>query len=315
MDYAVIAYYHFFSIENPQKEAEEYKIFLASLGGKGRVYFAHEGVNAQLAVHKDQLPIYEEYLNRDSRYEGVDVKVQYFDEAPFAKLTVKAKKQLVALDCKVDLSKRGEYITSEQWARRIEAKDPKTVILDVRNNYESAIGHFEGAIQPDVATFREFTSWLEDFKKEYDPKTTTVLSYCTGGIRCELFSPLMKEAGYDKVYQLKGGVIRYGEEQGDRHWNGKLFVFDDRLVVSLDNMKDNVINACKFCHQPEDTYYNCANMDCNDLFVACPSCIKEAKGCCCKNCLETGRVRYFDPEARYRPFRKLPFDEKKALSS
>lgn len=313
MNYAVIAYYHFFSVENPQKEAEAHKAFLSNLDGKGRIYFAPEGINAQLALHKDHLEAYWDFLEEDPRYQDVDIKVQWFDELPFAKLTVKAKKQLVALDRPVDLSLRGKYLSPEEWAERMESNDPNTVIIDVRNNYESAIGHFEGAIQPDVETFREFTTWLEEFKKEYDPKTTRVMTYCTGGIRCELFSPLMKEAGYEDVFQLKGGVIRYGEEKGDRHWKGKLFVFDDRLVVPLDSMKENVISECHHCKKAEDTYYNCANMDCNALFVSCKCCIKETRGCCSEKCKADGRVRAFDAEARYRPFRKLPFAEKQAL--
>jgi UPF0176 protein len=313
MDFAVIAYYHFFSIENPQKEAMEHKAFLASLGAKGRIYFAKEGINAQLALHKEHLDRYLQYLEADPRYSGVDIKIQWFDEPPFAKLTVKGKEQLVALDCKVDLSKRGEYMNPTDWEKRLETKDPHTVVVDVRNNYESGIGHFEGALRPDVETFREFTTWLEAFKKEYDPKTTTVMTYCTGGIRCELFSPLLKEAGYENVYQLQGGVIRYGEEKGDSHWLGKLFVFDDRLVIPLDNMRQNTISQCHKCSEAADTYYNCANMDCNTLFVSCSCCIKETSGCCSPDCQEKGRVRPFDAEARVRPFRKLDHEQKAGL--
>ncbi|MBM3200882.1 MAG: rhodanese-related sulfurtransferase [Chlamydiae bacterium] len=315
MDYAVIAYYHFFHVEDPHAEAKSHKAFLASLEGKGRIYFAEEGVNAQLALHKKHLNAYYQYLQNDSRYEGVDIKIQWFDEPPFAKLTVKGKKQLVALDRKVDLSNRGEYMTPTEWKEQLESKDANTVVIDVRNNYESAIGHFSGAIKPDVATFREFNQWLEDFKKEHDPKTTKLMTYCTGGIRCEIFSPLLKEAGYEHVYQLKGGVIRYGEEKGDTHWEGKLFVFDDRLVIPLDTMKENTIGSCHFCSKAADTYYNCANMDCNALFVACSDCISNTSGCCGTHCQHTGRVRAFDSTTRVKPFRKLAHDEKLALSS
>lgn len=315
MEYAVIAYYHFFEIENPEQEAKIHKEFLETINGRGRIYFASEGVNAQLALHRDSLDAYKEFLSRDPRFSGADIKVQYFDEPPFAKLTVKSREQLVALDKKVDLSKRAEYISPEDWAKVIEEQDENTIIIDVRNNYESEIGHFEGAIKPDLENFREFVELAENLKKSYDAKKTRILTYCTGGIRCELFTPLLKEQGFEEVYQLHGGVIKYGEKLGDKHWHGKLFVFDDRLAVPLDQAhEENRISHCCFCHQEADQYFNCANMDCNALFIACSDCIKEHQGCCGSECIEHGRVRTFDPDQRSRPFRKLSFEEKQAIS-
>lgn len=140
--------------------------------------------------------------------------------------------------------------------------------------------------------------------------------YCTGGIRCEFYSPVMKERGFDNVFQLQGGVIAYGLKEGKKHWRGKLFVFDDRLVVPIAEGNDETISSCKFCKKPSDVFYNCANMDCNDLFLSCKECAKEHKGCCSDTCMSAPRVREMDQsDGRPTPFRKLPFEKKKALQS
>jgi UPF0176 protein len=131
--------------------------------------------------------------------------------------------------------------------------------------------------------------------------------YCTGGIRCEYYSAVMKKEGFEQVYQLSGGVIQYGLEEGQSHWRGKLFVFDDRLVIPISEEDAPSIAVCKHCQKTIDIYYNCANMDCNDLFISCQDCLKQKKGCCSEKCLE-GRVRSMREDAK--PFRKCSHEEK-----
>ena len=126
--------------------------------------------------------------------------------------------------------------------------------------------------------------------------------YCTGGIRCELYSALLKKEGFENVYQLDGGVIAYGQQEGNRHWKGKLFVFDERLAIPIDEQKASPIAHCAFCKVSCDTYYNCANMDCNDLFIACSSCIEERKGACSDECYSAPRLRPFDARLGNKPF-------------
>ncbi len=129
--------------------------------------------------------------------------------------------------------------------------------------------------------------------------------YCTGGIRCELFSALIKQEGFEKVFQLHGGVVNYGKEEGNDFWRGKLFVFDDRLAVSIGNQySKEIISNCQLCNIPSDTYYNCANMDCNELFIYCPSCAEKTLGCCSKSCEQSSRRRPFDTNQRPKPFKK-----------
>jgi UPF0176 protein len=178
--------------------------------------------------------------------------------------------------------------------------------LDVRNEYEWKVGRFEGAELPPCDTFREFAAYADALKEKSNPKDTPVMMYCTGGIRCELYSAVLKERGFEHVYQLDGGVIGYGLEEGNSHWQGKLFVFDDRLTVPINEEGETpVIGTCHHCKAPNETYYNCANTDCNNLFLCCKSCAIEHSGCCCTECKEAPRRRPFQAETAHKPFRKL----------
>ena len=314
MEYVVLAYYHLTEIANPELEVRKHKNFFKEQDVKGRIYISSEGINAQMSASIDSAKAYKEWLTSDDRFSGVWIKEQMSSEHAFYKMTVKFREQLVALDQKVDLNKRGEDVEPEEWKKMLEAKDEDTILIDVRNDYESDVGHFEGAYCPQLSSFREFPQLAEDLKGQNDPKKTKVMMYCTGGIRCEYYSSVMMEAGFDQVFQLKGGVINYAEKEGSKHWNGKLFVFDDRLVVPMDENEENTISHCTHCEEKNDTYYNCANMDCNRLFVCCPSCAKTHEGCCSSDC-EEGRVRAFDPHEKPKPFRKLPFEEKSNLAT
>jgi UPF0176 protein len=314
MEYKVLAYYIFTHIEDPAKEVKRHKEILNRLDGKARIYISEEGVNAQLSLPALNTEAYITWLNEDERFKGTEVKFHDYPEHAFAKLTVKVRRELVAVDRKIDLSKRGEYLSPAEWKAKLDVKDQETIIIDVRNNYESDVGHFEGAILPDLETFRGFPEYAKHLAKTTDTKKAKVMMYCTGGIRCELYSALLKDEGFDTVYQLKGGVIQYGLDEGTAHWRGKLFVFDDRLVVPISEDNTEIISQCKFCGVPSDVYYNCANMDCNELFLSCSKCVGETKGCCSVKCLSEGRVREFTPEVKPKPFRKLHKDEKCACS-
>lgn len=315
--YVVFAYYHFLTppdvLENVESYIKHHKKFLETKDAKGRIYINEQGINGQMSIHEKDAESYIAWLHSHPVFKNVEIKVHLHNEHAFAKLTVKYRKQLVALDAEVDLRLIGQHLSSGEWKDMLDKKDPDTILIDVRNDYEWKVGHFEGAILPELETFRDFSDYIEHLKKLYDAKKTKVMMYCTGGIRCELYSALMKQKGFDTIYQLQGGVIKYGLEEGVKHWKGKLFVFDDRMVVPISKDQAAPISQCYQCHQPSDTYYNCANMDCNALFLSCPECVKNMKGCCCEKCTHETRVRSFEPRANPKPFRKLPFDEKKAL--
>ena len=316
MEMIVVAYYVIEKIEDPRAVIKKHRDFLNSVDSKGRIYIGPQGVNAQMSIAKKDFKRYLDFLKEDPLYHSADLKLHEDTQHRFAKLVVKYREQIVALDQEIDFSKRGEYITPQQWEKKLDERDENTIIIDVRNNYESEVGHFEGALKPDKKTFREFVEYADNLAKMKDKEKKTVLMYCTGGIRCEFYSPLMKERGFENVYQLKGGVIGYGLKKGSRHWRGKLFVFDDRLVVPIAEDNDEIISKCKFCDEPSDIFYNCANMDCNDLFLSCKSCAEKMKGCCREKCMNAPRVREMDrSNSRPTPFRKLSYEQKQQFTS
>lgn len=302
--YEVLAYYIFTSIENPREEVLKHHAFLKDKDIRCRVYISEQGINGQMSASLEDSLLYQNWLHKDPRFAGVVFKVHTYPEHVFPRTTVKYRKQLVALDEPVDLSLAGDHVSPQQWKEMIEEKDPHTVLIDVRNDYEWEIGHFEGSELPKLEQFREFPEYTRALKTQVDPKNTRVLMCCTGGIRCELYSALMKQEGFEKVYQLDGGIINYGLSEGGKHWKGKLFVFDDRLAVPISEEETEVISHCRHCQAPSDVYYNCANMDCNELFLSCKSCAEKFQGCCCEECVSAPRVRAFQNEERPKPFRK-----------
>lgn len=303
MSYLVIAFYCFESIEDPHKEVIEHKEFLKKLDVTSRIYISEQGINAQMSASVEAGRAYISWLRERSPYENIDFKVQPYHEHAFPRLTVKYRKQLVALDREVDLSKRGTPISPTLWKQMLE-DGTKRLILDVRNDYECRVGHFAGAELPPCSEFREFSRWLEGLKERYDPATTHVMMYCTGGIRCEVFSALMQEEGFSTVHQLEGGVIKYAEQVGSDHWLGKLFVFDDRLTVDMGEKPTEVIGKCHHCGGASESYYNCANMDCNSLFLCCPVCLELYRGCCQESCQRSERLRPAHQQNSHKPFRK-----------
>ncbi|MDP1879776.1 MAG: tRNA uridine(34) hydroxylase, partial [Parachlamydiaceae bacterium] len=246
---------------------------------------------------------YMAWIKSQPLFENIVFKIHYYHENVFPRQVVKYRKQLVALDEKVDLSVTGKHASPEEWKSLLESSE-KPVVLDIRNDYEWEVGRFKGAERPPCKTFRDFMQYTEELKKTVNPNAP-VMMYCTGGIRCELYSSVLLNGGFKNVYQLDGGVINYGLKQGSEHWLGKLFVFDDRLTVPISNEETEVIGKCFHCQSPIENYYNCASMDCNELFLCCEPCLKQFDGCCsteCKN--NTSRVRPFAHQNPHKPFRR-----------
>ncbi len=304
MDYFVLAYYALTPLDDPHSDVVRHQDFFRTRDLKGRIYISEQGINGQMSGSAAAAQEYMQWLHSDPRFSNVSFKVHPAKEHAFPKATIKYRRQLVALDCDVEIENRAEPLSSAAWSQMLEAKDPDTLVLDVRNTYESAVGHFEGAELPPIETFREFPAYAKQLRETRDPKRTKLLMYCTGGIRCEFYSALLKQEGFEQVYQLDGGVIQYGLDEGQKHWKGKLFVFDDRLVVPISNQEAPPIAQCTGCGASTDVYYNCANADCNALFVSCVDCVKQRRGCCCAACMESGRVRPLLEPENPKPFRK-----------
>lgn len=308
--YYVIAYYIFTPIEDPQGEVAKHHAFFENRDIKSRIYISHQGINAQMSASKEHALEYIDWMRSDERFKGIDFKCHTYHEQVFPRATVKYKKQLVALDHNADPHNCGEHLSPSKWKEMLETDKENILLLDVRNDYEWKIGHFEGAVKPDLDIFRKFPEYAKDLKKSHDPKNTTVMMYCTGGIRCELYSALMKDEGFETVYQLEGGVIKYGMQEGEDKWLGKLFVFDDRLAVPIsEENQAPVIGTCHHCGAASDTYYNCANMDCNDLFLCCTACAEEFSGCCETACQCAERVRPYQKDQKPKPFRRWHLHE------
>lgn len=303
-NYLVLAYYHIGQIDNAAEEVKTHKSFFQNRDVTARIYISEQGINGQMSASCADAKAYMDWIHSRPGFENVHFKLHPHHEHVFPRLTVKYRKQLVALDRDVDFSKRGEHVSPEEWEKMLEQKEK--VLIDVRNDYEWKIGHFEGSELPKLETFRDFVKYAEELKTRVNPDTTPVMMYCTGGIRCELFSSLLMEHGFEKIYQLDGGVINYGLKRGNKHWKGKLFVFDDRLAVPLSekDKETEVIGKCHHCGTPNDTYYNCANMDCNHLFLCCPDCLKAFSGCCKEECKCAERLRPYHHQEPHKPFKK-----------
>ncbi|CUI17603.1 conserved hypothetical protein [Candidatus Protochlamydia naegleriophila] len=299
----VLAYYHFTAISDPHQEVLAHKNFFKERNITSRIYISEQGINGQMSGAREDAEAYMNWLHANPLFENMPFKIHPHHENVFPRQTVKYRKQLVALDEEVDMDLIGEHVSPERWKELLE-DEQKPLLLDVRNEYEWKVGRFEGAECPPCDTFREFKEYAENLKEQVDPQKTPVMMYCTGGIRCELYSSLLKKEGFKDVYQLDGGVINYGLKQGSDHWLGKLFVFDDRLTVPISDQPTPVIGQCHHCQTAIESYYNCANMDCNHLYLCCQTCLKEFAGCCCTACQEAPRVRPYHQQDTHKPFRK-----------
>jgi len=303
METQVILYYYFSPISNPDQFCKEHKAFLKELGVKGRVYISKEGLNGTIGGTPEQIKAYEKYVWSLPGFKKTEFKTDHNDHIPFSKLICKVRDEIVAIHQDgLNPEEGGNHLSPQEWRNVMEQQDDY-VMIDVRNNYESHVGHFEGAIKPDVENFYDFPKWLDEAENNI-PKDKKVLMYCTGGIRCEKFSVLMKQKGWEDVNQLHGGILTYAQKEGGKHFKGKCFVFDDRLVVPVNKENLEPIARCEITGKPADSYINCANMECNKLFVCSEEGAKMMEGCCSEECKNSEFKRPFDPDHAFRPFRK-----------
>lgn len=301
--YDVILYYNFQSIKDSEQFCADHKRKCLSLDLLGRVYIAGEGINGTLAGTKENIQKYKQYLHSFSGFEGTEFKESQCAYIPFRKLIVKVRPEIVTLKAQeqIDLSRgKGKRLLPDEW-RKILESDEEYVLIDARNNYEWEIGHFENAVLPDIENFFDFPQWVDQANIDRNKK---VLMYCTGGIRCEKFSVLMEKRGYKNVFQLHGGIINYEEKEAGAHFKGKCFVFDDRLAVSVNKDNQGPISHCKITGVACDTYINCADPDCNRLFICSQEGAKRVEGCCSEACRKSPRKRPLDPDNVFAPTHK-----------
>ncbi len=301
--FPVLLYYSFNPIENPDSFVKDHKAFCKEHGLKGRIYVSEEGINGTVSGTREATELYKMELRSQPGFADIEFKEDEADRIPFAKLIVKLRPEIVSLKSPIKLdpvTEGGRHLKPREWKQIMESGEDY-VMIDARNNYESKVGHFEGAVLPDLENFYDFPEWLD---QAGIPKDKKVLMYCTGGIRCEKFSVLMKKKGWSDVNQLHGGILNYAKETGGAHFRGKCFVFDDRLVVPVNPDDEEPIAECEITGNPADTYLNCANMECNRLFICSEEGARKMEGCCSEACKQHPYKRPFNPENAFAPFRK-----------
>jgi UPF0176 protein len=287
-DRLTLSFYKYARIGNPQLFRNYLFIHWNEMEVLGRIYVAHEGINAQLSVPARNFQKFKDFLDDIYFLEGVRLNIAIEqDNKSFLKLKVKVRKKIVAdglNDASFDVTNKGVHVDAEQFNALIE--DPNTVLVDMRNHYESEIGHFKGAITPDVDTFRDSLPIIEEDLKDYKEDKNLVM-YCTGGIRCEKASAYYKHKGFKNVFQLEGGIIEYARQvrqKGlDNKFLGKNFVFDHRRG---ERISEDIISNCHQCGKPCDTHINCANEACHLLFIQCDECADKMEHCCSQECVE-----------------------------
>ena len=282
-----VSFYRYVILDNPDELRNELYRQFDDLQIFGRIYLANEGINAQISVPEHHWNDFQDLLNSHQAFNKMPLKIAVEDDGKsFYKLKIKVRKKIVAdglEDGDFDVTNVGNHLTAREFNEAMNLKD--TVVVDMRNHYESEVGHFKGAICPDADTFREELPLVLD--ELADKKEEKILLYCTGGIRCEKASAYLKHKGFKDVNQLLGGIIDYSRQiqnEGlENKFIGKNFVFDERLGEKITN---DVISECHQCGKPSDSHTNCKNDDCHLLFIQCESCAEKMNGCCTNDCKE-----------------------------
>ena len=290
-----LSFYKYAQIGNPRFFRDHFFKLLDTVEVFGRIYVSYEGVNAQISVPEDRWEDFKTAICDIIFLREIRLNRAIEDDGKsFYKLTIKVREKIVAdglNDASFDVTNKGVHVNAETFNQLADSED--TVIIDMRNHYESEVGHFENAITPDVETFRESLPIVEDLLQ--DKKDKNILMYCTGGIRCEKASAYFKHKGFNKVYQLEGGIIEYArqaKQKGlDNKFLGKNFVFDERLG---ERISGDIISKCHQCGKSCDVHVNCANDACHILFIQCEKCAEKYQSCCSLKCKEFNAL----PEAQ-----------------
>jgi UPF0176 protein len=322
-----ISFYHYFPVKDPQQFRDEMYAALNALKVFGRIYIAHEGINAQVSVPDDKLEDFKKYINSIEALSGIRLNIAVDDKAPndpaakgksFWVLKIKVRDKIVAdgiTDPTFSMEKKGKYVDAFKMNELLQ--DENTIVIDMRNHYEYEVGHFEKAVEIPSDTFREQLPMAVEMMQPHKDKN--IIMYCTGGIRCEKASAYMLHNGFNHVFHLEGGIINYAQQakqaELESRFIGKNFVFDDRLG---ERITEDVIAKCHQCGNPADTHANCKNDGCHLLFIQCEECANKYDGCCSAECqsiynlppeaqkelrkgIEKGRMVFNKSKQRLRP--------------
>lgn len=297
--YNTLLYYCYSPIADAEQFASDHLEFCKSLGLVGRIIVADEGLNGTVSGTAEACRAYMDAVHADERFAKTDFKIDEVPEPSFIKMHCRYKPEIVhsgLRDPKVinPNQETGIHLEPEDFMKMKDQED--VVILDVRSNYEHNVGRFKNAITLDIENFREFPEKIKELEKYKDKK---ILTYCTGGIKCEKASALLLKEGFEDVYQLHGGIIKYGKEVGGKDFEGKCYVFDNRVTVDVNSVNPTIVSTCLNCGVVTPKMINCANPECNEHFTQCDECGWELKGCCSIECTEHPRLREYDGTGYY----------------
>ncbi|AMS27114.1 sulfurtransferase [Bacteroidetes bacterium UKL13-3] len=283
-NYLVLAYYYYTLIEQPDEFTAQHLKYCKEIGLRGRIYIANEGINGTVSGPKEICERYMNNLKSDPRFAGVEFKIDDHDGHAFNRMHVRTKTEIVHSGLRdpkvIDPTKEtGKHLRGDEFLALKDSED--VVIVDVRSNYETRLGRFKNSVTLDIENFREFPEKIAELEQY---KNKTIVTCCTGGIKCEKASALLIREGFKDVYQLHNGIIGYAKDTGGKDFDGVLYVFDGRVAVPINEVNPTAIATCSKCGTPTTRSLNCANVDCNEQFNMCEPCSEEMEGACSIEC-------------------------------
>lgn len=295
--YLILLYYCYAPIEDPEAFREQHHVLCLDLGLRGRIIVAPEGLNGTVSGPEEACRRYMAAVKADPRFAHTDFKAEPHHGHAFEKMLVRTKPEIVHSGLfHIDPTKRtGVHLSPQQWKEMMHRED--VVVLDVRSNYEHEVGRFKGAMTLDIENFRDFPEKIEEVRQQLEGKK--IMTYCTGGIKCEKASAYLLEQGFEEVYQLHGGIIKYGLEAGGEDFEGQCYVFDGRVVAEVNRVNPVVISRCHVCQTPSARMVNCASPSCNIHIPMCEDCGIRMQGACSFECKEAPDKRPYDGTGAY----------------
>ncbi len=294
-EYQVLLYYIYTPIQNAEEYREIHHQYCVENNLLGRIIVSEEGLNGTVSGKIAECQNYIHWIHADDRFKSIDFKVESVPAHTFQKLHVRLKNEIVNSDLPVNpLEKTGKHLEPSEFKAIKDQKD--VVIIDMRSNYEHSVGRFKNAISFDMENLRELPDHMDEIAHLKDKK---VITYCTGGIKCEKASAYLLDQGFKNVYQLHGGIIKYGIEEGGEDFEGKCYVFDNRLAVEVNKVNPKTISKCHICQIECDRMVNCANPECNNHLAICAECLIEMDGACSIECKTHPRKRPYNEQGYY----------------
>ena len=294
--YQVLLYYIYSPIENVVEYRDIHHQFCLDNHLLGRIIIAPEGLNGTVSGLAQDCKKYINWVKSDPRFSDVDFKIEDSEVHTFAKLYVRIKKEIVHSELPVNpLEQTGKHLEPAEFKQLLK-NDPNVVLVDMRSTYEHSVGKFKGAIAFDMENLRELPDHVQEIAHLKDKK---IITYCTGGIKCEKASAYLLSQGFADVYQLHGGIIKYGIEEAGEDFDGKCYVFDNRLTTDVNKINPVIISKCHICQVECDRMVNCANPECNEHIPICIPCGEKLQGACSIVCKENPRKRFYDGTGNY----------------